>query len=382
MILGPIGQFQNGDGSWVNGVTLLDVVGQVTSAPKGTKTIVVQIESGGGLKDTGDQIYDYLVSLKKKYKIRTEQLGMIASISTKLFGAGDERVAMEGERFMIHNPWTIVQGDADKVQKTADALKVAEEDLLSFYVELTGIPESGLIPLLDSETEFDAQTALKLNFATDIKTKQEIKIAAMKQPLLNSILSLINRFNGKILNTVVELEDSSKIYFETEDLTKLEGTAVYKVDEQGNPTQESAPDGTYKLKDGRTITIAEGKVSSVSMPEEAMKKEEEEAKAEEKKKEEEMVLNAKMDAIIKALDNLNVMSNEDIIKAIDERFNALKSELKVKHTPKAFNTESNKVDAHSWDVAFKENRISAMKKNDPEMYQRLFFAKYGKMPNI
>jgi hypothetical protein len=213
------------------------------------------------------------------------------------------------------------------------------------------------------------------------QTKQEIKIAAMKQPLLNSILSLINRFNGKILNTVVELEDSSKMYFETEDITKLEGTAVYKLDEQGNPTQESAPDGTYKLKDGRTITIAEGKVSSVSMPEEAMKKEEE-MKSKEHKKEEEMVLNAKMDAIIKALDNLNVMSKEDIIKAIDERFNALKSELKVKHTPKAFNTESNKVDAHSWDVAFKENRISAMKKSDPEMYQRLFFAKYGKMPNI
>ena len=243
LIAGAIGQFQQPNGKFMNGVTLLDVVGQVNSAPEGTTEIVVQIESLGGVKEVGDQIYDYLVSLKTKYKIKTEQVGMIASIATKIFGAGDERIALEGESFMIHNPWTIVQGDATELMNTADALKAAEEDLLSFYVQLTGIPKAGLIPLLNNETEFDAETAVKLKLATSTQKKNKLKIAAMKseklENLLTQFVAFLNKFNSRVLNTIVELEDSSKLFFETEDLTKLEGTPVYKLDDQGNPTTDA-----------------------------------------------------------------------------------------------------------------------------------------------
>lgn len=378
LIVGPIGQFQQGDGSFINGVTLLDVVGQITSAPKGTDTIVVQIESGGGLKEVGDQIYQYLISLKKKYKIKTEQIGMIASIATKIFGAGDERVAMEGERFMIHNPWTIVQGDADQLQQTADALKNAERELLSFYVQLTGIPEEGLVPLLDNETEFGADTAYRLNFATSIEQKNNIKIAAMKNnqviSLMNQLQNFLTRFGGKVLNTIVELEDSSKMYFETEDLSQLEGAPVYQIDEQGNPTTNPAPDGTYKLKDGRTITISGGKVATVEAPAAPPAEDPMEAPAE--------AMAAKMDQLIQAIGKMEVMNKAQILKEIDDRFVALRNDLKVKHTPRGFVPENSRMDAAEWDRAFKENRIAAMKKNEPENYQRLFFAKYGKMPNM
>lgn len=384
LIAGAIGQFQQPNGKFMNGITLLDVVSQVNSAPEGTTEIVVQIESLGGVKDVGDQIYDYLVSLKPKYKIKTEQIGMIASIATKIFGAGDERVALEGESFMIHNPWTIAQGDANELMQTADALKVAEEDLLSFYVQLTGIPKEGLIPLLNSETEFDATTAVRLKLATSTQKKNKLKIAAMKseklENLLTQFVAFLNKFNSRVLNTIVELEDSSKLYFETEDLTKLDGTPVYKLDEQGNPTTEAAPDGTYKLKDGRTITISGGVVSKVepaqaAQPAEAPK----ETPAQTQPN---AALIEKIDQIALALQTINVMTREDIVKEIDARFVALRNDLKVKHTPKAFVPSDVVEDAAAWDKAFKENRIAAMKKNEPEHYQRLFFAKYGKMPNM
>jgi ATP-dependent protease ClpP protease subunit len=386
LIAGAIGQFQQPNGKFMNGVTLLDVVGQVNSAPEGTTEIVVQIESLGGVKEVGDQIYDYLVSLKPKYKIKTEQLGTIASIATKVFGAGDERIALEGESFMIHNPWTIVQGDANELKQTAEALKVAEEDLLGFYVQLTGIPKEGLVPLLNSETEFDAETAVKLKLATSTQKKNKLKIAAMKsekmENLLTQFVAFLNKFNSRVLNTIVELEDSSKLYFETEDLSKLEGTPVYKLDAEGNPTTEPAPDGTYKLKDGRTITLSGGKVASVETAQaETVEASKEEPKKEEPKKEE-MAMMEKIEQIALALQTINVMSKEDIIKEIDARFVALRNDLKVKHTPKAFVPSDSIADAEAWDKAFKENRIAAMKKNDPEHYQRLFFAKYGKMPNM
>lgn len=387
LIVGPIGSFSQGNGNFVNGVTLLDVVSQVTAAPVGTDTITVQIESNGGLKDVGDQIYAYLVSLKSKYQVRTEQIGGIASIATKIFGAGDVRIALDGASFMIHNPWTVAQGDAQEMQQTADALKVAENELLGFYVNLTGIPREGLIPLLNSETEFDAQTALKLHFATEIQTKQNLKIAAMKmdsriENLLNHFASFVSKFDKKVLNMVAELADGSKLFIETSDLANLMEAGAYKVDAQGNPTQEPAADGNYQLKDGRTITISGGMITAVNGAQAQAPQAQPASNQGQSANAAETAMASKIDAILSALDGIQVMSKEEIVSAIDERFTQLRSELKVKHTPKGYVPENSTHDAAEWDKAFKENRIAAMKKNDVETYQRLFFAKYGKMPNI
>lgn len=378
-IFGAIGEFEQPNGLIMKGVTLLDVVSQVNSAPEGTTAIRVRIDSPGGVKDTGDQIYNYLVSLKSKYQVTTEQVGMVASIATKVFGAGDVREALDGETFMIHNPWTSVQGDAAQLEAVAQELKASELDLLNFYKQLTGVPEEGLIPLLNNETEFDAQTALKLHFATKINPKK-LKIAAMKiedktmNRFYNQFVAFLNKVNGKVMNMVAELADGTKLFLETEDLANLLGVGAYMVDANGNPTQEPAPDGTYQLKDGRTITVSGGEVTAADGAQ-AAAPEPAPAAAD-------VQMAEKIEALTLALKSVKVDSKEEILKAIDEKFVALRSELKVKHTPRGFNPENSKEDAMSWDKAFKENRISAMKKNDPDMYQRLFFAKYGKMPNM
>jgi hypothetical protein len=58
------------------------------------------------------------------------------------------------------------------------------------------------------------------------------------------------------------LEDGSSIFIESED-GELEGKNAFVADAEGNPTEEAAPNGTHLLRDGRSITIEEGVVTSV-----------------------------------------------------------------------------------------------------------------------
>lgn len=184
-ILGPIGTFKIGE-QMINGVQLKDVIAKVTALPADTDTLTVDIGGPGGNKQVGDSIYTYLMSLKPKIKIVMNQVDDVGSICSKIWFAGDERVALEGLNqetgkpfeIFIHNPWMKVVGDANAMQQALNDIKPEEEELQSFYVAQTGIPVAGIKPLMDAETGLDAATAVSMKFATSKRTA--LKIAAYK----------------------------------------------------------------------------------------------------------------------------------------------------------------------------------------------------------
>jgi ATP-dependent protease ClpP protease subunit len=376
VISSPIGVFQY-KGKEIKGVTLLDIVTAVGVAPKGTEIIRVQIASSGGRVDVGNQIYNYLNALKGQYKIITEQIGYVASIATKIFGVGDEREGLEGENFMFHNPWTQVVGDAAHLAEASAQLKIEEDELKNFYMALTGVNEEGIKPLMDAETEFSAEQAVQMGFAT--KLNKALKIAAFmnkktKTKVTGLLSQLLAYFTDSSKAMTLELEGGTQLMIEAEDDSKLEGAPAFTiVEENGETSQVSAADGDYKLTDGRTVTVAEGKVVKVTAAPAAKKDDEE--------KEEDVALAA----VIKNLTNViagQKNSKAEIMAAIDAKFVELRNEIKTKHVPKGFKPETSADDAKEWDRAFKANEIKALKTNDPEKYQRIFYAKYGKMPNM
>lgn len=371
LIAGAIGTFDF-NGKMIQGVELLDVVSNVTSLGD-IDELEVEIASNGGRKDVGDNIYNYLLSLKSKMKVTTIQVGDIASIATKIFGAGDERIATHGYEFMVHNPWTVAQGDSNALAQVSNELKAEENELKTFYMNLTGISEEGLTPLLNSETTFDADTALKLKFAT--KVREQLKLVAMKLETKKKLSGIFNQFlswmnQNPILNMVVELEGGAKIALGTEDASKLEGVPAFTVDESGEPSQEPAPDGEYKLADGRTITVSQGVVATVTGGEPAPDDTQVEA-----------VLNAKLDKLTDILSKLPNIK-EELTAMIDEKFVEIKASIGTTHTPMAYKKENHQDLVAEWERSFKANEHFAMKRNDPEKYKALYFAKYGKMPNI
>lgn len=69
------------------------------------------------------------------------------------------------------------------------------------------------------------------------------------------------------------LEDGTKVYTPAPEMA--EGVEVYTMDSEGNHTTPVA-DGEYKLANGTTIVVAEGKIASMQPMKEEAKKDEEE----------------------------------------------------------------------------------------------------------
>ena len=88
--------------------------------------IDVDINSPGGFVVDGFQMYRALMDLKTQgRRIRTHCHGECSSIATILFVAGDDRIA--GCPLMIHNPWTICEGDASTLEQMAKDVKAIEK---------------------------------------------------------------------------------------------------------------------------------------------------------------------------------------------------------------------------------------------------------------
>lgn len=279
-IIGPIGSFNMNDQE-VNGIQLLDVVGQVSKLPADTTELQINVAGPGGRKDVGDNIYNFLNSLKPRMKIHTMQVGDIGSIMTKLFLVGDKRTALIGTNpdtlqpyeFFVHGPWTSVTGDATVIQARLDSIKEEEEELVSFYMSFMGLTREAIQPLMVAETGMDAIKALELKFATD--TIEALNIAAYMEnktktvgEKLDALILVMTEFvqgsKKPTMAMVVELEGAvPKISVASEDATKMQGAAAMLVDATGAVTQTPVPDGTYNAKDGSKITIAAGKVSAV-----------------------------------------------------------------------------------------------------------------------
>lgn len=399
MIVGPIGSFKM-NGKQVNGIQLVDIVAKVNALPPEVNTIRFLFDTLGGNSKTGDHMYDYIVSLKSNYEIIHEQIGIIGSIGTKIWFAADRRIATIGQDMFIHNPWIPnMSGDSDDMLEAHVELKALEENMAMFYSMHTGIPIEGIRPLMKAETTFPAEQALELKFATEIQKALNIAAYKMKkstsQKFNELVVALKKVFSDEdVLNMVVELDGGTKIAFATEDPANLVGVQAFTVDEAGAQTQVPAPDGPYKLKDGRTVTVAGGVVTAVtpavappaapaapaaapvaappaptSPPPVASAEEEGE-------------LVTKMDELIVAIKQGNKANQEAIMKAVDEKITAFKNEVKTVHVPLGYQSVKQIELAAEWDRSFKANEHVAMKKTNLEHWKTLYYAKYGKMPNV
>jgi len=271
------------------GTNLLSVIDQVANFPDAI-AYEVSINSPGGYVDVGDAIYDYLLSLKKQGKtITTIQTGLIGSIATKLFLAGDRRIADDRYQFWIHNPFQEgVSGDADAMQAAADLLGATEKNLRKFYAEFTQISDEGLDGLMKIETGLTADQCIKFKFATEKKLVpafNTIKINKMAnkkedESLKDQIMALLGVKSKKGVqpkaeipnndpkSMVVNLADGSGSFW-IEGESVVDGAGAYLLDAQGQPTMEPLADGDYALEDGTTLSVAGGVVSNVVAPEAA-----------------------------------------------------------------------------------------------------------------
>lgn len=255
--------------------------------------IHVYINSGGGSVIEGWAIYDKLKTSGKK--ITTIGEGIVGSIATIIFMAGDYRKLHENSRFFIHNPYwqpdSPTPMEAEDLINLGESLQIEQKKILDFYANQTGSNIEQLEALMQKATDLTSIQAIELGFANEIISTsvnyKPYKLVAFvdatnnkpKQIKMNknensvswikrSFTKLAAMINGVTLNMEMPVKDAEGkevllyVESETEDLT---GKSAYLLDADGNETP--APDGDYTDANGRVIKIANGVVSEVVVPE-------------------------------------------------------------------------------------------------------------------
>lgn len=265
-ITGQIGTFDD-----VTGVSLLDVVDQVKKQPDAVK-FNVYINSEGGLRDTGMDIYNYLKALPQPKK--TIGVRMVASIATVIFLAGDERELQDNTQFMIHNPWITIEGNAEELRLYSEELLKVEKDLASFYKKVLNIEDEVIQPLMRDESWLTVEQLTTLGFLTAapvtitpkayFKTIDKMNGFSEKDKhwMEGLFAKVLGKFKPEVKNKLVQDATGTEIDFgELEDDAAIEVGATATID--GAPAE-----GEYVMPDGSTYVFSAGELTEIR-PEES-----------------------------------------------------------------------------------------------------------------
>ena len=128
--------------------------------------LVVWLNSPGGDVFAASQIYTMLKEYEGKVTIKID--GLAASAASVIAMAGDEVIMSPVAMMMIHNPATIIFGEAEDLQSGINMLSEVKESIINAYEQKTGLARSKISNMMDLETWFSANKAVELRFADKI----------------------------------------------------------------------------------------------------------------------------------------------------------------------------------------------------------------------
>ena len=132
----------------------------------GNGDITLWINSPGGDVFAAAQIYNMLMDYKGDVHVVID--GLAASAASVIAMAGTTVSMSPVAMMMIHNPWTVAQGEAKDMQKVIEMLGEIKESIINAYELRTGLSRTKLSHLMDSESWFNAKKAVELGFADKI----------------------------------------------------------------------------------------------------------------------------------------------------------------------------------------------------------------------
>ncbi|HQR82754.1 MAG TPA: Clp protease ClpP, partial [Thiotrichales bacterium] len=139
-------------------------------------TIKVSINSTGGSVVDAIAITNFLIYHKAKIIIQID--GIAASAASLIAMSGDEIIMPENAMMMVHYPWTDLQGNAEEIRATAEALYRMGEAMAGTYARKTGQTKEQIHALLRDEKWLSAKECLELGFCTKIVEPITAKSAA------------------------------------------------------------------------------------------------------------------------------------------------------------------------------------------------------------
>lgn len=173
-----------------------------------TPNLTVRINSYGGSVSEALSIYSLLNDCG--LNVITKVDGFACSAASVIFMAGKERIVPESGLIMIHNAWSIAEGDSNALKKAAEDLEIITSPSLEIYASKTKLSKEQLKDMMDKETWINSTQAFEYGFATtlnkDDAAKQSIESNFVKK-LVDKIQMLENenyKLNKKIKENITE----------------------------------------------------------------------------------------------------------------------------------------------------------------------------------
>lgn len=272
-IFGEIIPFED---KWIidqGGYTNLSTVQEQLDEANGEDVKVI-IRSPGGCVQTGFDIYNALrrYAGEKGARVETFGEGIVSSIATVIFLAGDKRTLTENTYPFVHNAWTYTwEGmDSKKFQRIADDLKQCDSRISKHYAMHTDLTEEEALELMNNDTSISPEEAKRIRFATDIEevfrpvalkrfniNKIDNKMSNKAKQLIKAAKSLLG-----INNKVVETADGKELDFYelAEDATPAVGDKAYY--------DVMDADGSFIMPDGETFVFIAGVLEEIQSEDE------------------------------------------------------------------------------------------------------------------
>ena len=142
--------------------------------------ITFEITSPGGSCTGGLAIANLIRKASLEgHRTTAHVIGIAASMASVIACACDEIQIDESAFFMIHNPWTIAEGNAETLRKEADTLDKFKQSLMSFYKSKFTVGEDTISRLLDAETWFTGNEAENIGLVCEVlPSKEPLRAAA------------------------------------------------------------------------------------------------------------------------------------------------------------------------------------------------------------
>ncbi|UJW59805.1 Clp protease ClpP [Bacillus sp. A116_S68] len=152
----------------------LDSLGEV-------RTINLYINSPGGSVFEGVAIHNMLLRHQAKVNVYVDALA--ASIASVIAMSGDVIFMPKNSMMMIHNPWTIVMGNAKELRKEADNLDRISGSAEQSYLQKAGdkLTEGKLKQMLDDETWLSADEAYQFGLCDVVQEANDMAASVNKE---------------------------------------------------------------------------------------------------------------------------------------------------------------------------------------------------------
>jgi ATP-dependent protease ClpP protease subunit len=234
----------------------------------------LDIDSNGGYCDVSEDMCKLIVNTGKF--ITSSNSGNVASAATPIFLL-PTHISLrkfnptKGE-FLIHNPWTEVEGDAQYLAEVSKSLAKTENDYAKIYQTISGADVNIIKAFMRENTPLTPEQIESLGFATIVQNefkavaKLNLKTDTMTEPQLNekfekfeeSFFSKIKAlFRPKAL-MIADVNGKEIEYPEINDATEIkEGIAAI------------AEDDEYLQADGRIFVIKGNKIVEIKEPQAA-----------------------------------------------------------------------------------------------------------------